>query len=44
MIHVGIDLHQKYSEICELDDDGAILERCRLSTTEASFQAVVQGA
>lgn len=43
MIHVGIDLHQKYSEICELDDDGAILERCRLSTTEASFRRWFKG-
>jgi len=38
MEHVGIDVHQKYSEICWLSEDGEVKLRRRLATTEASLR------
>lgn len=38
MKHVGIDLHLKYSEICELSDDGKVLCRRGVPTTEAGLR------
>jgi hypothetical protein len=38
MEHVGIDVHQKYSEICWLSEEGEIKQRQRLPTTEASLR------
>ena len=38
MKHVGIDLHMKYSEICELSESGKVLTQCRIPTTEASLR------
>ena len=33
MEHVGIDVHQKYSEICWLSEEGEVKQRRRLATT-----------
>lgn len=38
MEHVGIDVHQKYSEICWLSEAGEVQQRRRLPTTEASLR------
>jgi transposase len=38
MEHVGIDVHQKYSEICWLSEAGEVKQRRRLPTTEASLR------
>jgi transposase len=38
MEHVGIDVHQKYSEICWLSEEGKVKQRRRLPTTEASLR------
>ncbi len=38
MEHVGIDVHQKYSEICWLSEEGEVKLRRRLPTTEASLR------
>ena len=38
MEHVGIDVHQKYSEICWLSEDGEVKLRRRLPTTETSLR------
>ena len=38
MEHVGIDVHQKYSEICWLTEEGEVKLRRRLPTTEASLR------
>jgi transposase len=38
MEHLGIDVHQKYSEICWLSEAGEVRERQRLPTTEASLR------
>ena len=40
MFHVGIDLHQKYSEICVVDCEGEVLERTRIRSTEAQFEQI----
>jgi transposase len=37
MDYCGIDLHQKHSEICILDDTGAVVERVRISTTRTAL-------
>lgn len=37
MDHIGIDVHLKYSEICVLCEEGNVLERQRVSTTETSL-------
>ncbi len=36
----GIDLGNKSSEICLMDCDGAILERCKIRTTKKDFEAL----
>lgn len=38
MEYVGIDLHQKYSQLCCLSEDGVVLESSRIPTTAASFR------
>ena len=38
MEHVGIDVHQKYSEICWLSEAGEVKQRLRLPTTETSLR------
>ena len=38
MEHLGIDVHQKYSEICWLSESGEVRQRRRLPTTEASLR------
>ena len=38
MEHLGIDVHQKYSEICWLSEEGEVRQRRRLPTTEASLR------
>jgi transposase len=38
MEHLGIDVHQKYSEICWLAEEGEVKQRRRLPTTEASLR------
>lgn len=38
MEHVGIDVHQKYSEICWLTEEGEVKVRRRLPTTETSLR------
>ena len=38
MKHVGIDVHQKYSEICWLSEAGEVKQRRRVPTTEASLR------
>lgn len=40
MEHVGIDLHQKYSEICCLSEEAEVILRRRVATTEASLRRV----
>ncbi len=36
MDHVGIDVHQKYSEICILTSGGKVKKRQQIPTTEAA--------
>jgi hypothetical protein len=43
MFHVGIDLHQKYSAICVVDEGGEVLERTQIASTEASFDRWFKG-
>ena len=38
MKYVGIDLHQKYSEICELSEEGKVLCRRQIPTTETGLR------
>ena len=38
MEYCGMDLHQTYSEICIMDEDGQVLERIRLLTREDRFR------
>lgn len=38
MEHVGIDVHQKYSEVCVVSDSGQVVLRDRISTTESRFR------
>lgn len=38
MEHVGIDLHQKYSQFCCLSSEGEFVEGSRVPTTEASLK------
>jgi transposase len=38
MFHVGIDLHQKYSQVCELSEDGIVQAECQIPTTEAALR------
>lgn len=37
MDYCGIDLHQKHSEICILDETGAVVERVTISTTRTGL-------
>jgi transposase len=37
MDYCGIDLHQKHSEICILDETGAVVERTTVSTTRTAL-------
>ncbi len=38
MEHCGIDLHQKSSQVSVVDDEGEILERATIATTEAAIR------
>lgn len=38
MEHCGIDLHLKSSEVCVLDEAGAVTERAHIPTTEKAFR------
>lgn len=38
MRHVGIDVHQKYSEICEISEEGKVLHRAQIPTTESGLR------
>jgi len=38
MIHVGIDVHVKYSQICEISARGRLLSEDRIPTTEAGLR------
>ncbi len=38
MEHLGIDVHQKYSEICGVSEAGEVTVRRRIPTTEASLR------
>jgi transposase len=37
MDYCGIDLHQKHSEICILEETGAVIEQMRISTTRTAL-------
>lgn len=30
MVHIGLDMHKRFSEVAVLDDAGAVVDRCRL--------------
>lgn len=38
MEYCGIDLHQKNTEICILDEEGTVIERTRIATTRAALE------
>jgi len=38
MDHVGIDVHQKYSEICTLSAEAKVLKRQNIPTTETAMR------
>lgn len=38
MDHIGIDVHQKYSEICVVSEDGSVLGQARIPTTRTSLE------
>lgn len=38
MIYVGIDVHQKSSQVCELSEEGVILETCQIPSTESAYR------
>lgn len=38
MDHVGVDRHQKFSDLCVVDDAGEVVERATISTTEAALR------
>jgi len=38
MDHIGIDVHLKYSEICVLSEEGEVIERQEIATTEAAIR------
>ncbi len=38
MIHVGIDVHQKSSQICQLSEEGVILETSSIPSTESAYR------
>lgn len=35
---LGMDLHQKFSELCVIDDAGEVVERATISTTEKALR------
>jgi len=37
MEYVGMDLHQKYAQLCVLDEDGGIIEETRVPTTHSAL-------
>jgi hypothetical protein len=39
MKHLGIDVHLKSTEVCELSEKGRVLKRARIATTEAGLRA-----
>jgi len=39
MKHLGIDVHQKTTEICELSAGGKVLGRSQVATTESGLRA-----
>ena len=43
MEHLGIDVHQKYSDICGVSESGEIVLRRRIATTEASLRRALGG-
>ncbi len=38
MEYCGIDVHQKYSEICILAEDGEVMERTKVQTTRRALE------
>lgn len=38
MDHIGIDVHQKYREICVVSEEGEVLGRATIPTTRASLE------
>ena len=38
MDHIGIDVHQKYSEICVVSEAGSVLRQARIPTTRTSLE------
>ena len=38
MEYCGIDLHDRNSEVCILDEAGEVMERVRVSTTRAALR------
>ena len=43
MEHIGIDVHQKYSEICVVSEQGEIVIRQRITTTESQLRSFFKG-
>ena len=41
MEHVGIDVHQKYSEVCGVSEEGEVTLRLRITTTETSLRRLL---
>ncbi len=41
MEHLGIDVHQKYSEICGVSEGGEVIFRRRIATTESSLRRIL---
>ena len=39
MKHLGIDVHLKSTEICELSENGKVLRRDRVATTQGGYRA-----
>jgi len=39
MKHLGIDVHLRSTEVCELSEKGKVLERCRIPTTESGLRS-----
>jgi hypothetical protein len=40
---IGVDLGDRYSQVCVLDVDGAVAEESRLTTTKAAFSRQFSG-
>ncbi len=41
--YVGMDVHQKYSEICELDSEGKVVDTARIPTTRSALARWFRG-